>query len=317
MRRTFLGCLILLLSAEAAYAQAKAGRIDTHVWGGGRSLSAPQPEQDKPVPPPNGPPNRPPSGGHGGHDHDHRWRRRPHWNNGPGWNWGWSPYVVAPWFNEFGYTYTFPYPQAGVEAPAAQPLDWLAPAPDPVAAPAPAADLTPPGRISSPDQKARAGRYLTYGDNLFAKQKYLAALGRYKSATDAASDMAEAYLRQGFAYVAMGHYQNAAKAFRRGLAIRPNWQGSGFRLATLYGGVDAAKSQDIDKLALAVEENPFDSGLLMTLGLMLYFDGQFDRAELCFQNAARLGGSDEPLLADFLRNADPGAVPAKPRKVSF
>jgi tetratricopeptide (TPR) repeat protein len=159
---------------------------------------------------------------------------------------------------------------------------------------------------------------VSYGDNLFTKQKYLAALGRYKSASDAASDMAEAYLRQGFAYVAMGQYENASKAFRRGLALRSNWQGTAFRLSTLYDGAEAAKTQHIEKLALAVEDNPFDSGLLMTLGIELFFDGQFDRAELCFQNAARLGGGDEALVADFLPGAKASGAPAaKPRKVSF
>jgi hypothetical protein len=53
--------------------------------------------------------------------------------------------------------------------------------------------------------------------------------------------------------------------------------------------------------------------------MMLFFDGQFDRADLCFQNAARLGGSDEALIADFLPGAAGAgaAAPAKPRKVSF
>jgi tetratricopeptide (TPR) repeat protein len=117
----------------------------------------------------------------------------------------------------------------------------------------------------------------------------------------------------------LGKYEHAAKVFRRALAIRPNWQGSAFRLSMLYDGAEAAKMQDLEKLALAVEDNPFDSGLLLSLGMMLFFDGQFDRADLCFQNAARLGGSDEALIADFLPGAAGAgaAAPAKPRKVSF
>jgi len=222
-----------------------------------------------------------------------------------------------PPFHEFGYAYTLPYLDPAPEVPANQAIDWLAPATE-LPAPAPA-DPVPPGRISSPDQKSRAGRYVSYGDKLFAQQKYLAALGRYKSATEAASDMAEAHLRQGFAYVAMGQFENAAKALRRGLALRSNWQGTALRLSTLYDGAEAAKTQHIEKLAQAVEENPFDSGLLMTLGVELFFDGQFDRAELCFQNAARLGGGDEALVADFLPGVKPAGAPApaKTRKVTF
>lgn len=340
MRRSIFYCLMLLLSAEAAYAQARGGHINTPAWGGSRVLTstpaADPPSQDTSKDRPNRPP---PVDGvnhdgvnhdsgqrdhaqrdherHDHHGHNHGWQRPrpPYWNHGFGWSWYLPPVFVSPVFNEFGYTFTLPNVNP---VPAARPLDWLAPAANPPApAPAPA-DALPPGRISSPELKARAGRYVSYGDNLFTKQKYLAALGRYKSASDAASDMAEAYLRQGFAYVAMGQYENASKAFRRGLALRSNWQGTAFRLSTLYDGAEAAKTQHIEKLALAVEDNPFDSGLLMTLGIELFFDGQFDRAELCFQNAARLGGGDEALVADFLSGAKAGGAPAaKPRKVSF
>lgn len=234
--------------------------------------------------------------------------------------WRWGGYSSPMFFGSpfGGYTYSLPYANPVPEFPAEQAVDWLAPATEELPAPAPV-DPIPPGRLSSPEQKARAGRYLNYGDTLFGKQKYLAALGRYKSASEAASDTAEAYLRQGFAYVAMGQYAQASKAFRRGLALRSNWQGTAFRLETLYDGAEAVKTQHIEKLALAVEENPFDSGLLMTLGVELFFDGQFDRAELCFQNATRLGGSDEALVADFLPGAKPAAAPApgKSRKVTF
>jgi hypothetical protein len=321
MRRSIFCCLAFLLSAEVAHAQAKAGYIASPVWGGGRNITTP-PNADSSHPDQSGNhSNSPPAFAHGGHGHTqwHRHGRYP-WNNGWGWNrgWGWNwylpPVFVAPSYSQFGFTYSLPYATPGISVPAAPPRD-IAPIVDP---PAPA-DPAPPTRVSNPDQKAKAGRYLGYGDALFAKQKYLAAIGRYKSASEAAADVPESYLRQGFAYVALGKYEHAAKVFRRGLAIRPNWQGSAFRLSMLYDGAEAAKMQDLEKLALAVEDNPFDSGLLLSLGMMLFFDGQFDRADLCFQNAARLGGSDEALIADFLPGAAGAgaAAPAKPRKVSF
>ncbi len=329
MRRFIVYSLLLLISAETAYAQARGGRAGTPTAGGGRGVTAPAVAPNNApvsVPPIQGPPiqqAKPKP------EPVRRWMWRAemrHDGNPLRRRGGSSAKFEFPSFNgigyfppfhEFGYTYTLPYLDPVPEVPANQAIDWLAPATE-LPAPAPA-DPAPPGRISSPDQKSRAGRYVSYGDKLFAQQKYLAALGRYKSATEAASDMAEAHLRQSFAYVAMGQFENASKALRRGLALRSNWQGTAIRLSTLYDGAEAAKTQHIEKLALAVEENPFDSGLLMTLGVELFFDGQFDRAELCFQNAARLGGGDEALVADFLPGAKPvGApAPAKTRKVTF
>lgn len=311
MRRLTLICLVAMLCAESAFAQFTGKRFDRSAGDGAQAPS-----------PPAAAPQQPDSGGdadrehpgHGHHRHGHgnsgRWNGGWGWNSGPGWNWLWPPVFVSPVFPEFGYSFTLPSTGGTSTAPAV-------PIAQPAAAPAPA-DAVPGNapRTSSPEQKARAGRYLSYGDKLFGQQKYLAALGRYKSASAAAPDMAEAYLRQGFAYVGMGQYANAAKAFRRGLAIRSNWQGTTLRLDALYDGATAAKTQHLEKLAQAVESNPFDAELLEVLGIELFFDGQFDRAELCFSRAVQLGGDSERLLADFLPGSKPAAAP-RARKVSF
>ncbi len=310
MRRpTFVYCLLLACCADAAIAQTGAGRIHTHASGSTRaSGSGPTPATSAP------PRQQPASGGHrwqaaSAHAYHSHHRHRPRWECEPGWTWLWPPVFVLPVWSSIGYTFSTPLAPAYTAAP----VD-----PTPVAVPPAPADPVPvyAPRTSGPEQKARAGRYLSYGDRQFTQQKYLAALGRYKSATTAAADMAEGHLRQGFAYVAMEQYENAAKAFRRGLSIRSNGPGTAFRLATLYDGDNATKIQHLEKLAKAVEANPFDANLLTVLGIALFFDGQFDRAELCFSRAVQLGGDADRLLTDFLPGPKPAGASAS-QKISF
>jgi hypothetical protein len=160
-------------------------------------------------------------------------------------------------------------------------------------------------RTSNADQKAKAGRFLGFGDGNFGKQKYLPAVERYKTAAQMAPDLAEPYFRQGYALVALGQYENAAKAFRRGLKIRSDWTGSPFRLDQIYGDGRLAKTQHLENLAKAVEANPLDANLLLTLGIQLFFDGQRARASVFFARAAQLGGNEDRLLNDFLPKPAP------------
>jgi tetratricopeptide (TPR) repeat protein len=133
--------------------------------------------------------------------------------------------------------------------------------------------------------------------------------------------MAEAYMRQAFVHVAIGQYESAAKAFRRGLGLRSNWRGAALRLDTIYGGADLPKMQHLANLAKAVEDNPFDSDLLLVLGLVLYFDGQIDRAQLCFSRLSQLGGDDDRLLSDLKPQPKPAGAadppPGAAGKIAF
>ena len=130
--------------------------------------------------------------------------------------------------------------------------------------------------------------------------------------------MAESYFRQAFALVALGRYEKAAAAFRRGLNVRSDWRGTPFRLDDLYGGAAVAKTQQIETLAGAVEANPFDADLLLVLGMMLFFDGQADRAAVFFARAAQLGANEDHLLDDFLGIPKPaGEVKPTSGKIVF
>jgi hypothetical protein len=190
-----------------------------------------------------------------------------------------------------------------------------APNPQPAAIDPPAPDPKP--KTTGAEQKARAGRYIGFGDANFGKQKYLAALERYKTAGKSAPDVAEAYMRQGFALFAMGQYGNAAAAFRRGLRIRGDWTGSPFRLDQLYDGGKLTKTAHLESLAKAVEANPLDAEQLLVLGMASFFDGQRDRAGVFFAGSAQLGGNEDHLLDGFLPQNKPGDPAGGAGKIVF
>jgi hypothetical protein len=186
----------------------------------------------------------------------------------------------------------------------------------PVPAPRPADVLNqrpaPPkveGKPTNAAGKARSGKFISYGDANFGKQKYLAALDRYKTAAETADDLAEPVFRQGFALVALGQYASAAKAFRRALRIESDWSAPPFQLTDLYGNDRLAKTAHEEGLAKAVEANPFDSELLLALAMVLYFDGHAERAGVFFGRAAQLGGNEDGLLDSFLPRPAPADAP--------
>ena len=163
----------------------------------------------------------------------------------------------------------------------------------------------PEPRAANAEQRAKAGRFINVGDTNFGKQKYLAALDRYRSAVSTAPDVPEAFLRQGFALVALGQYPNATKAFRKGLALRGDWSGSPLRIDQLYEDGRLAKNGHLENLAKAVEGNPWDANLLVALAVELYFDGQQDRAGVFFARADQLGGNSDHALDGFLPQPGP------------
>ncbi len=126
--------------------------------------------------------------------------------------------------------------------------------------------------------KMKASRLMDLGDDLFHDQKHHEALQRYKSATTAAPDMPETWLRQGFALAATGRYDLAARAFRRAKAIDAEALGVKLLLDDLYGDTAVAKTAHYDSLARAALAEPDRSDLLLVLGMMLHFDGQPERA---------------------------------------
>jgi tetratricopeptide (TPR) repeat protein len=144
------------------------------------------------------------------------------------------------------------------------------------------------------------------GDGRFQEQEFADAYRNYRRAAQAAPTLAEPHFRQALALTAMGSYELAVKALRRGLAIEPAWAGSGFRSDEVYGAANrVAKNGHIDALAQANLDQPNRADLLFLLGVELYFDGQFERAVPFLERARQVGPEWTPFAAHFLKRAGP------------
>jgi tetratricopeptide (TPR) repeat protein len=164
----------------------------------------------------------------------------------------------------------------------------------------------PVARASNQRSLNLGWRFIGFGDARFGKREYADAYQHYRKAAQAAPALADAYSRQGHALIALGRYEQAAKAIKRCLEIDPDWARSDFRNDELYADNQPAKAAHIDALAEAATANPNDADLLLLVGVFLHFDGQPDRAKPFFERAARLAGADGPQLRGFL---DPAGRP--------
>jgi tetratricopeptide (TPR) repeat protein len=148
---------------------------------------------------------------------------------------------------------------------------------------------------------ARAGRFLSAGDDHFAAQRYRDANAQYRSATEAAPNLPEAFFHQGQALLAMGQYELAGKAFQRGMKISDNWPRADFNLTNLYGANQVAKAAHMEAVAAAAGDEPRDGTLLLLVGLQLYFDGEQERAMPFFRKAQTLLPGEELNLEAVLQ----------------
>jgi tetratricopeptide (TPR) repeat protein len=143
----------------------------------------------------------------------------------------------------------------------------------------------PPIRISNAEARERASRFLEFGDTYFRERRLNEAYDRYKKAADAAPDLSEPYFRQGHTLAALRRYELAAAAFRRGLALRPDWPAGGFKLAEVYRDKDAARLATLDTLQRMAEAQPDDANVQFVAGVQFFFDGQVERARNFFERA--------------------------------
>jgi tetratricopeptide (TPR) repeat protein len=162
----------------------------------------------------------------------------------------------------------------------------------------------PPVHNAGPDSLATARWIIGLGDIQFANQKYRDAFLQYAKASKSAPGLAEADFRQGIALIALGRYEPAAKAIKRGLDRNPKWPASGFTLGDLYGSNHADKRAHMEKLAKATETPRDNADLLFLAGVCLHFDGSPDRAAAFFNRAARFAGN-APYLKAFQDSPTP------------
>lgn len=158
----------------------------------------------------------------------------------------------------------------------------------------------PVERATNAQSNALARRFITFGDARFAQQDFADANMRYRKAAEVAPSLADPFFRQAFALSALGRYDSAVTAVKRGLKLNPNWAQSDFNLKELYGDDVLAKEARLDALAAAAEAKPNDFNLLFLVGLHLHFDNQAPRAEKFFRLALQLAGDDAEYIRVFL-----------------
>lgn len=322
MRRPWFVALALSALASAAGSSTARGQFE-HRHEPGRAAFVVRHASPSPAPPPANPaptttaPSDPSLGGTFGHHHHHDGG----WGGLPGYG---SGYWLSPWYVYSPQPIYLPAGNFfGPQAPGLMP-GWNNPAP--LAPVAPKALKDPPAnnkargvggfgeladgdakeggrpklRTSNAEAVARARQFIGFGDEHFRTQEFSDAYQRYKKAASAAPDLADAYFRQGFSLLAMGRYEPAARAFKHGLTLKPDWAKSTFRLDELYGDNRLAKTTHLERLAAEATAHPQNADLMFLLGLGLYFDGQAERARPFFERAAELG-ADRQMMAGFFK----------------
>src|SRR5690606_7966627 len=112
-----------------------------------------------------------------------------------------------------------------------------------------------PRQISNPTVRARAWKFVEYGDRHFQRGDYRKAVERYRKAESQADDIPDIYFRQGFAHMGAQQYAEAVSAMRKGLALNPDWPNAGFVLEELYPSAEA-KREVFRQLHTDVHERP-------------------------------------------------------------
>ncbi len=160
--------------------------------------------------------------------------------------------------------------------------------------------IAPKLRKSNDAARQRARRFLAFGDALFEQQRFHEAGQRYKSAIEAAPDLAEAYYRQGFALIAVSQYRLAAKALRIAVELDPGMPREDFQLNQLYRDNRLAKIAHLEQLSGEALDRSGHGDLLFLVGMFLYCDGQVERAQRFLQKSADVGGTGATFIAPLL-----------------
>lgn len=156
-----------------------------------------------------------------------------------------------------------------------------------------------PVAIQQPSDQAieRAEHFIQAGDNLFQQQRYQEALGRYKDAVAAAPGYAEAHLRKGLAYLATNRPDEAVDAIELAIQQNPEVAGTSLTLDALLGNNGLAKTSIIEANARRAVTDPQNPEYLFCVAVLLFFDGDKDRALQCFQAARQAGGDSDDIDA--------------------
>lgn len=159
---------------------------------------------------------------------------------------------------------------------------------NPISVAAAQAPAVPPP-LSNPTARARAWKFVEYGDRHFKRGDYRKAAERYRKAESQAQEIADIYFRQGFAEMGAGRYSEAVVAMSKGLQLKPDWPDSGFVLEELYPSANA-KRDVFRELHRFVAQHPNNADAQYMLAVLQHFDGQSEAAELRFRRVVDLAG---------------------------
>lgn len=200
-------------------------------------------------------------------------------------------------------------PVPGINAPVLPQFPQLAGAQPVPLAPPPAPGNNQPARpVVTGQARARAQEHLNAGDQHFRGGRYHIALQRYKDATTSAPDSADGFMRQGWALLAMGQYDVAGRAIRKGLQLKPDWHTSAFRLQDIYSD-GVSKGAHRDALERAARDRDTDPQLSFLAGLFAWADRDMDRARSWLTKAKQHEIGDATYITTFM-NILPQQLPA-------
>jgi tetratricopeptide (TPR) repeat protein len=155
-------------------------------------------------------------------------------------------------------------------------------------------------RSANVRSSASAWKSIGYGDAMFAKRRYAEAADRYRRASDAAPQLAEAWFRRAFALTAIHRYDLAVDYVKRGLRLDPKWPKIAFDgKDTLWTDAEA-KKEYFATLAKLAADNPADSDILFLVGVHFHIDGQEVQAKKYFNRALRIAGANAEHIEAFL-----------------
>ncbi len=127
---------------------------------------------------------------------------------------------------------------------------------------------------------------MAIGNRLFAAQLYHSALTKFQEASRVSPSSGDVYLHEGFAELAMGRYDRAAKVFRFATDIDLKLASSKFSLRDIYSKSEVKKFH-LDRLARTAMAKADNPDLMYCLGVFLHFDGQQQRARRFFKEAGK------------------------------
>jgi tetratricopeptide (TPR) repeat protein len=127
--------------------------------------------------------------------------------------------------------------------------------------------------------------------------------------------VAEAWLRQGLAQAALGHYEMAVAAIRESIELKPELPKGRFRIWGLFGDDQQAARRYVETLVKKAEDNPKDANLAFLAGVHLYFDEQPQQGARYINRAIEAGLGERPFVRAFLPVQE--RADDKPRKAEF